>query len=485
MEVSLQKRKILRSQVVFQGLSFTDYNGRLFKWDGDLYRAIPSARVPFCRDLFNKGIVQELIRKKLFVETEITSLEFDFSEIVLKHHLIPFVAYPHEWCDAMLKDAALLHLDFCLELDSHNLTSGDAAPWNILFDGCQPIFVDFGSIDPLPDDDPSWRWPRYEQFCRFFIRPLRLMDRGHGRIAHWLLHDYERGVLQSDLEALIHRPFSGLRLARGTVSWLQSAARRHMPLTLRPMANRVHALGKHFLSGSLGLPQSRRAYLEQIRQEVESIKLPSLPTKALDCGDGSLPPFLPSDRWTSKHRVVSTVLSDLRPGSVLDISSDAQGGYYSRLAARCVGQVVAFNPNEASIKRLYADAKRNNLPILPLLMDFISPSHDLSNYWFAPASERLRCDLVLALGLIDRLVFKQNIRFDTIVDRLSIFSGSALLVEFIPRGASDLPTWPPDRVSMFSWYTLDNFINALRQRFRKVSNVLIDHDSHVLLLCIK
>jgi len=468
-------------EVTSQGLSFTDPDGRLFKWNGELFRGIPSERASFCRYLFSKGIMRELIAKKLFVETEITPLKIDHYEIVLKHRTIPFVSYPQEWSDMMLKDAALHHLDFCLELDRHNLQSGDAHPLNILFDGCQPVFVDFSSIDPIPVDSSYWPWSRYEQFCRVFIRPLRLIAQGHGRIAHWLLHDYELGVLKSDLEALTRRPLSGLNLPRNLVKWHKYSARLHLPETIRIIINKANMLAKRLAPELSGPLQARCDFLEQIRQEVESIKLPSAQPKGLDGSDGSLSPLLPSENWSSRHRAVSTVLSDLRPGSVLDIGRDIHGIDNSLLATRYGSQVVAVNPDETNVRKLYVVAKRNNFPILPLQINFFSPSYDLSNYWFTPASERLRCDLVLALDLIDHLV-KENIRFDLIVERLSTLSNHWLLLDFTPH-----KDWDSCEVKavQYSWYTLDNLMDELAKWFRSVNIISSQSKPRVLLLCEK
>lgn len=48
----------------------------------------------------------------------------------------------------MLKDAALLHIDLFIRLGRHGLVFKDWHPYNILFKGTNPVFVDFGSIIP-------------------------------------------------------------------------------------------------------------------------------------------------------------------------------------------------------------------------------------------------------------------------------------------------------------------------------------------------
>ena len=468
-------------EVIFQGLSFTDEGGTLFEWNGKLFRGIPSERASFCRFLFDKGIMRELITKKLFVETEITPLKLDPYEIVLKHRTIPFVSYPQEWCDLMLKDAALHHLDFCMELDRHKLLSEDAHPLNILFDGCQPVCVDFGSISPVPDDCTHLEFLNYEQFCRAFVYPLRLIAQGYGRIAHWLLHDYELSVLKSDLEALTCRPLPGSGLARKLANRFKYSARRHTPEAIRRIVKRIASAGKPQVPDSLSFLQARRSFFKQIRQEVENIKLPFAQPKILTGRNGSLLSESASDNGTCKHPIVASVLSDLRPRSVLDMGRGSHQFDIPLLAARHGSRVAAVNPDETNVRNLYVFAKRNNLPVIPLKIDFFSPSYDLSNYWFKPASKRLRCDLVIALDLIDHLI-KKSLRFDLIVERLSILSNRWLLVDLNPNNDWESPE---TRAIQDSAYTIDSLMDELMKWFRNVNIISSQPKASILLLCEK
>src|SRR5437870_4244031 len=145
--------KMSFDEIAFHPMSFIDPNGRLFCWNGDLYRAIAVERAPFYRELFDQGVMRELIEKKLIVETQSSPLQLDGYGMVMKHKTIPFVSYPYEWCAAMLKDAALLVLDLELELAQTGLTLQDAYSWNVLYDGPIPVHVDLSSIGPAAQND--------------------------------------------------------------------------------------------------------------------------------------------------------------------------------------------------------------------------------------------------------------------------------------------------------------------------------------------
>jgi SAM-dependent methyltransferase len=470
-------QQIPYSEVLFHPLSFADPSGRLFRWEGRLYRAISAERASLYRRLFDEGIVPRLVNKGL-IETELTSLQINGYEMVLSHRELPFVSYPYEWCAAMLKDAAIMVIDIEIELAQYGLTLQDAHPWNVLFDGFKPFYVDFGSIVPA---QANVLWPAYDEFCRFFLYPLYLMSQGYGRIARWLLHDYDKGVLESDLVALTRKSSLGFR-AKDIAMQLLLMVKQHVPSSFRPGLKKGLALLKSMLLRLSTAMRSRLDFLQQVRREVENITIPSLKTEWSEYYDGFFPSFSPSDGWTAKHISVHQVLSDLRPDSVLDIGSNR--GWYSQLAALQGSQVVAFDVDEACITQLYYDAKEKSLSILPLVMDFRNPSpgYGLCNQWLIPATERLKCDMVLALALVHHLVFKQRLNFDQIVDGLSVFSKRWLLVEFIPRDDRYVSEWWSEK---FSWYTLDNFIDALKKRFHDVRILPSYPEPRVLLLCEK
>src|SRR5712692_4244807 len=169
--------KLEADEVVFHPFSFGDWSGRVFSWDGGLYRAISGERAPFYERLLSQGTLRDLMRRQLLVDTEITDLELDGYALVLKHRTIPFVSHCYEWCGEMLKAAALSVLELERELLKHGLTLQDAHPYNVLFDGPTPVWVDLGSLVPVCHGEP---WQAYEEFPAYFTRPLKIMAAGRG-----------------------------------------------------------------------------------------------------------------------------------------------------------------------------------------------------------------------------------------------------------------------------------------------------------------
>jgi SAM-dependent methyltransferase len=196
----------------------------------------------------------------------------------------------------------------------------------------------------------------------------------------------------------------------------------------------------------------------------------------------------PSPDWNAKQHSVRNTLVERRPKTVLDFGSNT--GWFSILAAKLGCSVVAVDLDEASIDSLYATAKRDSLPILPLVVNLSRPLADRPALNFAdepslshiggndplyPApTARLQCDMVLALAVIHHLALGQGHSFDRIASMFSDLGRKFLCAEFVnvddPMITSDRPFFPAYDASpsAFGWYTLENFISAVRRHFPSV-----------------
>src|SRR5437588_10946040 len=83
---------------------------------------------------------------------------------------MPFPSVPYEWPPGMLCAAATLTLDFAETLTDEGLGLKDASPYNVLFRGSKPIFVDLLSFERRDPNDPTWL--PLAQFVRTFLLPL-------------------------------------------------------------------------------------------------------------------------------------------------------------------------------------------------------------------------------------------------------------------------------------------------------------------------
>jgi hypothetical protein len=456
-KMSPSREMIPLHEVSFHPHSFADPDGRLFLWGGQLYRGISFDQAPLFSRLFRDGTIQALVDGGLLIESHLTQLSIEGYAAVVRHKHVPFTSYPQEWCAAMLKDAALTIVNLAAELAARDLTLKDAHPWNLLFDACKPIYVDLTSIAP---SDGHVGWPAYEEFCHFCLYPLMLMAHGHDRVARSLLPEYG-GVQRRELE-----PLAG------------GAARPLYDLS-RLVAN---GTGRALSLFRRGGGHTRSSFLNRIREEIEGLNVNSYDTRAPV--DNGAPGAASAGRDDSVEdlEILQRILAELKPSSVLDLSGS--GGLYSRMAASACGRVVAFDMDSGSVTRLYNESRDRGWSILPLMVDFMKPTPSVgySSHYLIAATDRLKCEMVLALALVSRAVFERSLTFDLVVEGLALFSTRWVVVEFAPpAGAS-----PRDgRWDRLSWYTLDNFTEALKKRFRSVGVTACGPGPRALLLCEK
>jgi hypothetical protein len=440
-------------QVKFHPHSYADPDGRLFWFDGVLHRAISQEKTPFFARLFEDGTLADLMNHRILVRSELTDLALDGYGMVLRHTVVPFVSYPNEWCATMFKDAALTYLDLLQQLIQRGLTIKDTHPWNFLFDGAQPAYVDLTSITELTDEAHC---PNYDKFCRYYIYPLLLMSRGQERIVRYLLLDY-KGVLPSDFLTMSRSITSSATRLAGA---LKSGLKRRLPSRYRELLRRA--------SSTESIPRTKRemaARLEnvaRIRREIERITFPAIPQ-------------LPDDLSSEIQQHLPRVISRLAPASILAIG--AKTHWYSSLAVQSNARVVVFDADSAYITQLYYEARAGKLQVLPLVIDFTdpTPSRGLSSHMAIAAADRFQCDLVLAVSMVNPLIRERHLRLDQIVEGLARFSKRWLIIDYNPA----------DKLRPLSEYTLDDLNRSLRKQFYHVSKLQISPENHNLLLCEK
>ena len=98
-------------------------------------------------------------------------------QTILEHERVDFPSFPYEWNAEMLHAAGMLTLDLAQALLADGLGLKDGTPYNILFRGPSPVFIDVLSFERRQPGDATWL--PYAQFVRTFLLPL-LANRTYG-----------------------------------------------------------------------------------------------------------------------------------------------------------------------------------------------------------------------------------------------------------------------------------------------------------------
>ena len=459
------KKTIPSNEISFHPLSFQDEAGRLFQWQGGLYRGISAGSAPFLAQLVQGDAVRDLIAAGLLVETEATPLALEGFDLVLKHRSLPFASYPFEWCAAMFKAAVLTIINLAIGLARHDLMLKDAHPWNVLFDGCRPVWIDLTSIVP---GNGSRAWPAESEFYDNCVHPLLLMAQGREKLARSIIADSEV-VQRADLELVGGSRSLLVDVTTALLSRVPEEKRRAVRKRLRPLRSVLANKSK----ASPEIPLVQR--LEQIKTDVENIRVPPGKPKSSDFN------FQPNESWNAKQRSLHQILGQKKPRTVLDLASGS--GWFSGLAAQFSDAVAAFDTEPEAVAHLFAAARAGDLSILPLVMDFTRPTsaRGLANHSHIAATDRFRCEMVLMLGFLHDVVFRyRRLGLNEISDGLALFSQRWVVVEFIPGDDPEVGSLLSD---WFAGYTLDNFKRALQRHFPKIEVLPSHPSSRVLLLC--
>jgi hypothetical protein len=474
----------------FHDLSWTDPVGRLFWRDGNLFRGIRAQWAGFYRELLLKEVIQELVERKLLIDTWIADFSTEEFPLVVQHRVLPVISFPSEWCAGQLKAAALMIIDLEKALRAYNATLIDINPWNILFDGARPLYVDFSSIAPLSHKS---EWKGRHEFRQFYLNPLLLFGRGLPRVARRLLCDPWIGITDLDIARMnLGRKAAALTSrVRSAKKWI---VRNAVPLKLRPaLRDSTQALRRSWQTArqfSDMLPT-----LSALRDQVDRMPVLGPNTQWAGYYVKNFPEFTPSDKWTAKHHAIFEILGKTGPKTLLDIG--ANRGWYSQLAASRGIRVIAADSDESSVNELYQDANSQRLGIFTISLDirFPEPAQGPAYKFFPPATERFKSEMVLGLAIVHHLVFTWHLSFDQIVDALDAFSSRWLVVEFVgPADGVVKRLWNHMK---FPWYNLENFSASISRRYRIVEQFSSDSggldagcpntgpDDRTMLLCEK
>ncbi len=368
----------------------------------------------------------------------------------------------------MLKDAALCTLDFAIELADHRLMLQDATPWNVLFDGSQPVFVDLTSVVP---GDKGLIWPAYGQFLSHFRNPLLLSHAGRGRLARQMLFDHLNGIDETELAAAaplrlkLRRP----SIALAATLKAQIEKRPHLQTRIRSAA----------AAQKLGLsPRQRTAFLKSLRRKVEGMRLSAAGNVWQDYYAG-----IPQDVDRQKKLdTVERVVRGIGPKSVIDLGANT--GPFSVIAARAGARTIAVDSSEPCMDTLYRLAKSESLPITPLIADLMSPTPAFGNFGdqFPGLLQRARSDYAFCLGLMHHLHVAGRQSFQRISDFLSRVARRGVIFEFVAMDDSNNEWISAGREIGYDFDTVRGAIAAVFPRIEVLDS---DRPTRKLLICEK
>ncbi|WP_372719097.1 hypothetical protein [Novipirellula sp.] len=445
---------IPKQEIQYSNLSLVDQVGRVFCWKDQVYRAIPEKSAEHVLKLFRSGLIDKLISDKLIPNSQISDAKLEGYSLVIEHDTIPCITYPHEWSFSMYRDAGLLAIKVAEIAMEFGYRLKDSHPYNVLFWGTEPLFVDIGSLvdaqgspTPVPDD-----------FESVYLYPLSIWSSGDTFLAKRIINSASDIMPASSW----HQYKSGGR--KPTTTRLPTPF-----LKIRDKCRRIARDPKHLVPSVLrrAIDHDRsdisdaKQQLGRWRRKIQSLRSPDVPTMWANYHDeyfvnGDLKP-------TNRFSRLIEIVKEHDPKSVVELAGN-QGLFSLMLLEKTdTNRVLCTDADFGAIDRLYRYCGEKNLnntkrKIFPAVIDFMIPE---MNYFTSTPSSRFQCDIVLALAVTHHLLLTHGFRLDDVIRRIAEYTTQYAIIEFMPLGLWDGNTSHP----IPEWYHEQWFRNGFCEHF--------------------
>ena len=452
------------SEIQRESGSFRDPASFVFYHEGRVFRCVDEATWSCLNDMTKAGLLSRMIEGGLVVATEGSAggdLPSDIQSILppgtrcLRHRKIQQISYPYEWSFSMLADAALLHLDIQRMLIEKGLALKDASAFNVLFEGCQPVFIDLGSIERPARSDI---WFAYGQFCRMFLYPL--------------LAKLHRGM---DFRQVFMGSLDGLQVEqayRMLGFWKSFAPGSFLDVFMQNLfagkkVGQATQVGQSLRVEGKTDPAVQLVNLNRLQRKIEGLKK-SFRVGSMWSEYGDIRNY--SDQAIDeKKRVVREILNQYRPRSVLDVGCNT--GEFSFMAAEAGASVMAVDYDHDAVEALYRTAKRKKMNILPLVADLSNPSPGLGLFCEErqPLLNRVGGEMVFALALIHHLMVTACMPLEAISRLFAQLTETWLVLEYIDPQDGMFRELLAIRKDYFSGFSIEKLEAGLSDHFGVVS----------------
>ena len=413
--------------------SFRDPAGRLVSLPGRILRIVNSSGLGDLSAFLASETCQKFVAEGRVVRTEIVDVDrtgpqdsgiSDLvrqpgTEMLVEHEKVRFPSFPYEWAPEMLCAAGRLTLDLSEDLLEEGFGLKDATPYNVLFRGAQPVFVDVLSFERRDHGDATWL--PYAQFIRTFLLPLLSSKYLGLRLDQTLLSSRDGLEPESVYRWLkpsqrVRPPFLGL------VS---------IPTWLAPKGNPSVIYRKKSLADPEKAKFILNALFRRLRRSLESVQ-PNEGVKSR-WSDYVRENTYSGEQFVAKEGFIKDALSRFAPRRVLDVGCNT--GHFSLIAARSGASVVSIDTDPVVVGALWRKGHSEGLDILPLAVDLTRPSPPTG--W-----RNLECrsfldravgyfDAVFMLAVVHHMMVGERVPVDEILDVAAELTRELLVIEYV------------------------------------------------------
>jgi hypothetical protein len=412
-------------------IKYSKYNidpfGRVFFWNKFIFRGIDRKYVKLCQDIFDSGLVKELIEKKLIVNTKIADYKSDNYDLILEHDKI-VATHPSEWTFSMIKDAIISLLEINEICNRYGFQLKDGHLWNIAFSKNHPIFIDFGSFNYYSDELKK----AFKEEVSVTVIVLILWSLSEEFLAQKIIENcvsfYKRTLPVSSIwDSKIV-----LRLLREYFNFNESE--EDLKDFILNQISIIFIKDKIILSDTVSTVWNN--YQDDLFKK-DNIDV---------------------SRFNRFEKIFNLIqMYSPEVVSVLDLAGNMGGilNYIEQKTSR-FSSLINVDYDESAIEKSYKILKELNSSIETYVLNFMLPTRD-------EVRSVLKSDVVLALAVTHHLVLTQNYNLDFIFESIKSYSNKYVYIEFMPLGlyGGDDNNIPP----VPNWYHEKWFRDCFLKKF--------------------
>jgi hypothetical protein len=379
--------------------------------------------------------------------------------LAIEHEPIRFQSYPYEWAPEMLYAACELTLDLADSLLDEGLGLKDATPYNILFRGPDPVFVDVLSFEKRVPGDPIWL--ANAQMERTFLLPL-LVNRNFGIRLAQLLTVRRDGLEPEEvynLSSRLNRFAPGFFALVTLPVWFGAMQDKNDLRIYRPRKSDEAEKARFVL----------RSLFRRLRRTLRRLEPSSDRQSTWSEYMGGRNNYS-EEGFKEKTEFVQRAIVEFAPARALDVGANT--GHFSVLAARHGSSVVAIDHDEVVVGEIWRRAKAQTADVLPLVVDLTRPTPAMGwrNGECASFLDRARggFDAVLMLAVIHHMLVTERIPLVEIIDLAAELTRDLLIIEWISPKDSMFRRIARGRDDLFTGLTAESFEARCGRRFEIV-----------------
>lgn len=436
--------------------------GKLFSWNGRIFRKIYNKSKKYVLDIIESDMFKELVNRNMFVNTWLSdSVTFGDDDIILESEFINCKVYPANYTIEHVRCIACMLLELNNVLIQHGYILADPHFANILFDGSVPIYIDLGSIVPIDTGGLSaWYY-----FLAQYYYPLFFMHI-QGKNSFQICKDIvlRNGYFDNNFEDYLYLSYGNIlgkffvkieKLKRNKDFFIFNGFNVIYSQTNSYLKNFVKHLIRFFVVNIL--KSSKENYLKKkiyiIRKKINSMHF-YYNSQWGDYQDEY------SGKVGERFIKISKMIEPLQISTCLELAAN-QGVFCKYLLENnIIKQAVCTDYDTVALGKGFSEVSENNSINKKITFSYLNimamTSGDIEK-----KCELIRSDVVVALAVTHHLLLTQKIEINSLLNFFKHCTNRYIIVEFMPLGlwngisAPELP----------EWYNLDWFLKNLKKYF--------------------